>query len=250
MARERERTVAAVPRPVIGLLVVTLALQIAWRASQPDPTARAEALESPPAAATLRAAAFGEPIAFAQWLTLRLQAFDNQPGISIPFAELDYVRLTAWLEAVLDLDPQAQYPLLLASHVYSQVPDMGKQRAMCDFVRDQFARAPNARWRWLAHCAIVAKHRIGDPRLALAYADAVAREARTASNWARQMRIFILEDLGELEAATVLLGGLLDSGEVTDPNEVHFLTGQLEKLRQKQRVGKSSPPSKSRQPDL
>jgi len=34
------------------------------------------------------------------------------------------------------------------------------------------------------------------------------------------MRIFILEDMGELESATVLLGGLLASGEVADPREI------------------------------
>ena len=55
------------------------------------------------------------------------------------------------------------------------------------------------------------------------------------------MRIFILADLGEREAATVLLGGLLASGEVTDPKEIHFLTQRLEELKD---VGKSSSASK------
>ena len=58
------------------------------------------------------------------------------------------------------------------------------------------------------------------------------------------MRIFILEDLGELEAATVLLGGLLASGEITEPKEIHFLTQRLEQMKD---VGKSSPPSGTRQ---
>ena len=78
-----------------------------------------------------------------------------------------------------------------------------------------------------------------DTRLALSYAEAITREARLASNWARQMRIFILEDLGELEAATVLLGGLLASGEVTEPKEIHFLTERLKELKA---AGKSSSP--------
>ena len=134
----------------------------------------------------------------------------------------------------------------MASQIYGQIlEDEAKQRRMCAFVRQQFDRDPNRRWRWLAHCAIMAKHRFRDGRLALSYAEAISRDARLASNWARQMRIFILEDLGELEAATVLLGGLLASGEVSDPKELHFLT---EKLGQLKGDGKSSPPSKSRQP--
>ena len=40
-----------------------------------------------------------------------------------------------------------------------------------------------------------------------------------------------------------LLGGLLASGEVTDPKEIHFLTEKLEQLKTD---GKSSHPSESR----
>lgn len=244
MRRSDERPIGMVPKPVLGLLTVALALQIAWQALQPKPSARAEALGAPAAPAALRAIALGEPIALAQLLTLYLQAFDNQPGVSIPFSELDYARVRNWLDAILALDPLGQYPLLMASQVYSQVPDEAKQRLMCEFVRRQFDADPDRRWRWLAQCAIIVKHRLRDPRLALSYAEAITRDARRASNWARQMRIFILEDLGETEAATVLLGGLLASGEVTDPKEIHFLTQRLEKLKA---AGKPSAASGSRQ---
>jgi hypothetical protein len=239
-----ERAISIVPRPVAALLVLALCLQVGWQALQGRPSARPEALEAPPTPRALRVMAFGEPIALAQVLTLYLQAYDNQPGISIPFLDLDYSRVAAWLDAILALDPVGQYPLLMASRIYSQVPDAGKQRQMCEFVRRQFDADPDRRWRWLAHCAIVAKHRLGDQRLALSYADAITRRARFASSWARQMRIFILEDLGEIEAATVLLGGLLASGEITDPREIHFLTEQLERMKA---VEKSSPPTENRQ---
>ena len=55
------------------------------------------------------------------------------------------------------------------------------------------------------------------------------------------MQVFILEDLGEREAATVLLGGLLAGGEVTEPSEIHFLTQKLEELKS---AGNSSGSSK------
>jgi hypothetical protein len=243
--RETERRIGEVPRWVLLLLAAAFCTQVAWQTLQPRPDARAEALGAPPATALLRPLAFGEPIAFAQLLMLYLQAFDNQPGVSIPFLELDYARVVAWLGTILELDPVGQYPLLMASQVYAQVPDAAKQRRMCEFVRTEFAHDPERRWRWLAHCAIMAKHRLGDVRLALSYADTVARHARHASNWARQMRIFILEDLGELEAAKVLLGGLLASGEVTEPKEIHFL---MERLKVLESAGKASPPPETRHP--
>lgn len=242
MKGSSERPLSSVPRPVLVVLAIALCLQVALQAMQPKPIARAETLGAPAAPATLKAFSLGEPIALAHLLTLYLQAFDNQPGISIPFLELDYNRVIAWLKAILALDPVSQYPLLMASQLYGQVPDRAKRRRMCDLVLEEFARDPDRRWRWLAHCAIMAKHRLRDTRLALTYADAIGYAAHRAPNWARQLRIFILEDMGEVEAATILLGGLLASGEVTDPREIHFLTQRLEDLKA---AGKSSQPSKN-----
>ena len=82
---------------------------------------------------------------------LYLQAFDNQPGISIPFMQLDYPRVAQWLDASLDLDPLTQYPLLMASQLYAQVPDETRTRYMFEFVYRRFLEDPNRRWRWLAH---------------------------------------------------------------------------------------------------
>ena len=233
-----ERSLADVPRAVWLTLLAALALQIAWQGAQPRPVASAAALEAPPPLAALRVASIGEPIVLAQLTTLYLQAFDNQPGISIPFRDLDYRRVTQWLATILALDPAGQYPLLMAAQVYSQVPDPARERLMLEFVHEQFVLDPNRRWRWLAHAAIMAKHRLHDDPLALRYAHDIARLATQAPGWARQMHIFILEDLGEVESAKILLGGLLASGEIKDERELHFLTQRLEELKNAE---KSSP---------
>ena len=200
---------------------------------------RRAALQAPLPVPALRVMSVGEPQALSQMLTLYLQAFDNQPGVSIPFAELDYARVSAWLRAALALDPAAQYPLMMASQLYGQVLDETRQRSMCEFVHQAFLDRPNARWRWLAHCAIMARHRMKDLPLALRYAEDIARHAGKASGWARQMRIFLLEDMGEVERAAVLLGGLLANKEVSDAQELHFLTEQLEKLKGASNVSKN-----------
>src|SRR5688572_31369932 len=112
MLHSVERPVASVPPWVLVLLSVSFCLQVAWQWQLPKPVARAEALGDPPAPAALRVAALGEPIALAQMTMLYLQAFDNQPGVSVPYHDLDYARVTAWLDAILELDPLGQYPLL------------------------------------------------------------------------------------------------------------------------------------------
>jgi len=226
-----ERPLGAVPRSVWLILFPALILQIAWQWSQPKPVATAAALTAPPPVAALRVASIGEPVVLAHLMTLYLQAFDNQPGISIPFRDLDYQRVKQWLETILELDAVGQYPLLMAAQVYSQVPDPTRERLMLEFVHQQFLRDPDRRWRWLAHAAIMAKHRLHDNALALRYARDIAQYARAAPHWAQQMQIFILEDIGEIESAKILLGGLLASGEIKDKHELHFLLQRLEAMK-------------------
>ena len=235
IAASRERPLSAVPKPAVALLAAALALQILWHGLRPAPQARAEDLPAPPSALTVRAASLDEPLVASKLLMLWLQAFDNPPGISIAFRDLDYPRVIAWLGCILELDPRSQYPLLAAARLYGEIPVPDKQKQMFEFVHQEFLKDPNRRWPWLAQAVISAKHRVKDPQLALRYARALADHARgpNVPHWAQQMHIFILEDLGELESAKVLLGGLLESGTLSDPSEIRFLQRRLEELEAK-----------------
>jgi len=220
------------PLPVIGAVVLGLALQLGWHAYSTRVTAKAVPLNPPPSLGSLRVSALGDPTVAAKLLMLWLQAFDNQPGLSIPFKDLDYREVAAWLDRIIELDPRARYPLLVASRVYASVPDRQKQRLMLDFVYRKFQEDPDRRWRWLAQAALIAKHRLGDLPLALKYARAITERATGPGVpfWARDMTAIILEDMGELEAARILVGGLLAAGSITDPHEIRFLRKKLAEL--------------------
>jgi hypothetical protein len=237
-----DRSLSAVPSSVRWALAGLLVLQIAFAALQPPPRADAQALPALPSTPALRAASLGDPVPLAQMLTLYLQAFDNQPGISIPFLQLDYARVEQWLGRILELDPRGQYPLLLAAQVYAQVPDERRQRRMLEFVYARFLDDPDRRWPWLAHAAIMARHRLNDMPLALRYATALRTHASGPGvpAWARQMEIFLYEDMGEHQAAKVLLGGMLASGTVTDPHELAFLVRRLEQLEAAEKSSEAS----------
>jgi hypothetical protein len=231
----RERPISAVPKSALLLLALALSLQLAWHVSQPPPRAIAERLPPAPSLTALKLGSFGEPIALAKVLMLYLQAFDSQPGISLPFRKLDYSKLQTWLQRILELDPQGQYPLFAASRLYGEVPDPLKQRAIFDFIYQQFLIDPNRRWPWLAQAAVTARHELKDLPLALKYAQAIRLHAtgNQVPSWAKQMEIFLLEDMNELERAKILLGGLLHSGQITDPHEIRFLEERLKQLELK-----------------
>ena len=231
-AGSRERPVAAVPPAVRWMLAAALALQVGWHAWRPDPRAEAQPLGPVPAADVLQVAALGDRAALARMLMLGLLVHDRQPGLSIPFMRLDYERVAGWLDAIIDLDPRADAPLLAAARLYGSVSDPGRQRTMFALVHRRFLEDPDRRWPWLAHAAVMAKHRLGDSMLALRYARAVTEHATGphVPAWVRDMSALIAADIGELETARIIIGGLLHGGRVRDPREVRFLGARLEEI--------------------
>jgi hypothetical protein len=228
----RERPLSSVPIAVVLLLAAALCAQIGLHVRRPPPQPRAQDLTPPPSLPALRIASLGEPVALAKLLMLDLQAFDKQPGVSLLYRDMNYSRLSDWLTRILQLDPRAQYPLFIASRVYGEVPDEARQRIMLDFVYCQFLLDPNLRWAPLAHAAVIAKHRLHDLPLARHYAQALRVHAtgNDVPAWARQMEIFLLEDMNEIDSAKILLGGLLQSGQITDLHEAQFLKQKLDEL--------------------
>lgn len=241
MSVGQERPLTAVPRWVLLALACALATQIAWQSQRQFSAPAATDLPHAPSPAALRLLAFGETAAFARLAMLWLQAFDSRGDNATPYQRLDYGRLTNWLRAILAVDPRSAYPLFAAARVYAENVGADKARRMFDFIFDEFARDPNARWPSLAHAALLAKHRLSDLPLARRYAAAIQRQTTDPSipSWAKQMEIFILEDMNELEAAKVMLGGLLATGRIRDPEERRFLESRLAEIEQ--RIGGGKP---------
>ncbi|HEX5093492.1 MAG TPA: hypothetical protein VFV84_12470 [Burkholderiales bacterium] len=229
---DRERPLSQVPGWIWTFLGGALAAQVALQAHRPPLATAAGDLPPAPRGLALRAASLGEPAAGARLAMLYVQAFDLGAGNSLPYQRLDYHRLRDWLQAILDADPRSSYALFSAVRVYAEAGDPGRIRLMLDFVHQAFLKDPNRRWQWLAQAAYVAKHRLRDLPLARRYAADLERLTTDPSIplWARQMQIFIAEDMNELEAAKIMIGGLLESGKLQDPGERQFLKQRLEEL--------------------
>jgi hypothetical protein len=219
-----ERRLSEIPRWLWALLGVALLIQVTWHAERGPYAKAASELPPPPSAAALRLASFGEPEAGARIAMLFVQ--------SRAHTKIDYQRLVGWLAAILELDPRSDYPLFAAARIYAEHRDPERARMALEFVHQAFLRDPNRRWAAAAHGALVAKHRLRDLPLARRYAAAIDQHttALHVPLWAKQMEIFILEDMNQLEAARIMLGGLLQSGQIDDPAEARFLAGRLKDL--------------------
>ena len=238
-----ERPVSAVPGWIACLLALAAATQIASQFAQRARAPSAADLPNAPPVQALRLANLGEPAALARLAMIWLQAFDSSGDNTVAYRQLDYARLVAWLRAILATDPRSEYPLFAASRIYAEIADPAKARLIFDFIYESFSADPNRRWPALAHAALLAKHRLHDLPLARRYAAAIQRLATDESVplWARQMEVFILEDMNELEAAKVMLGGMLAAGRIRDPQERRFLQGRLEELEQRLKGRQQAP---------
>jgi hypothetical protein len=225
----RERPVSAVPRLVVSLFVIALLLQILWHTQQSKPVAKATELSTAPSLAMLKAFSLGDPVSLSRLLMLRIQSFDSQPGISIPFSKLDYEKVVSWLGLISGLDPNSQYPYLIAARVYAQVQVPDKKRIMLNFVHEGFLQNPDLQWPAMVHAVFIAKHRLEDLELALKYAKDIRLHVKRDDipSWVRQMELFVLEEMGDLESARVLLGGFLESGLIESEREFRFLQDRL-----------------------
>lgn len=230
-----ERPLTQVPARLWLALALLGAAQVAGVLLHGTPPRSAEDLPPVPRAQVLRAAALGESAALARLAMIYLQAFDLSGANDIAYRNLDYGRLTGWLRAVLQLDPRSEYTLFSAARIYAENQDGSRSRVALAFVHESFLQDPNRRWPWLAHAALLARHRLHDLPLARRYAADIARLATSPEvpDWARQMEIFVLEDMNELEAAKVLLGGMLAAGRIRDPAERRFLELRLQQMEEK-----------------
>jgi hypothetical protein len=233
--KTRQRPATSISRWILCLLAASFLIQVGWKAQVRPGNPLAEDLPVAPRLEAMHVAALGEPATFARLAMLYLQSFDYNGSNALPYRKLDYGRLIGWLTTIQALDPLSNYPLFAAARVYAEVPDPVRQRMMLEYIYAEFQLDPKRRWPAAAHAALVAKHRLKDLPLALKYARGIEQLA-TANDvplWAKQMEIFILEDMNEVEAARIMLGGLLATGRITDPAEKQFLEHRLKMMDQR-----------------
>lgn len=228
--RRGERSILEVPWPLLAGFILVLGVQlISHNYSVSDQSERYRPLARPFDATIYQGLAMGSEQLFSYLLAIRLQLHDNQSGRHIRYRYIDYYLLINWLDEIHQLNPRSEYPMMLASRVYSQTKDKQRLRLILNYIDRAFMAEPQLHWRHQAEATVIAKHQLDDLELALQMAQRLADlpQSILMPRWARDMQFLLLGELNEFESALVIIDALLKSDAVNDPDEKRFLQEKL-----------------------
>ncbi len=234
--RRSERPILSLPPLLLLGLAVLLALQVLYHHLGRERFEMAyQELGKPLSVQAYRGMAMGSEQLLGYLLAIRLQLHDNQAGRHFRYSLIDYHRLIEWLERISVVSPGTEYPMLLASRVYSSTLDREQLRLILDFIQRRFDDDPQLHWRRLAEASVLARHRLDDLELALAMAGKLARQPASVKmpGWARDIEILLLAELDEHQAAVTIIEAMLQSNAIIDPDEKRFLESKLLEYQQK-----------------
>ena len=234
--RRSERPILQLPRLLLLVFLVLLGIQTCYHHARKSGFESSYKVLAPPFDASIyRSIAMGSEQLLGYLLAVRLQLHDSQAGQHFVYSQIDYHVLVDWLEQISLVSPGTEYPMLLASRVYTTTRDQQRLRLILDFIQRRFDDDPQLHWRRLAEASVIAKHRLADLELALKLAEEIARQPAHLKipPWARDIQFLLLADLNELESAIAIVQSLLQTNAVQDPDERRFLEGKLSEFQQK-----------------
>ena len=234
--RRSERPLSQIPLSVLLGFVGVLLVQIVVHQNLQNRTSvYYQPLTKPYSAKIYQGIAMGSNQLASYLLTMRLQLHDNQAGRHVSYRLLNYTVLVEWLYLLNELNLESEYPMMLASRVYSQTRDKEQLRLLLSYIDETFKQHPQKHWRRQAESTVTAKHQLGDKELALAMAASLAEQPDDIKmpHWARDIQFLLLADLNQFESATAIIQALLHGESIVDPDELRFLREKLLMFQQK-----------------
>lgn len=205
------------------LLAVMAAAQLTfwWQTHQIRP--KMTIVPEAPDARTADALALGDHQFYFRYNGFLLQNFGDGFGRTTPLKDYDYARLAAWFRLMDAMDSTSNFVPFLATYYYSQSQHTPDVRYVVDYLYEHSLRDPGRNWWWLAQAVYLARHKLEDKDLALEIAKVLSDASGDIPFWARQLPAYILESMGEKQAAYGIMKGVLDHYEEIPPEELRYM---------------------------
>ncbi len=222
----------AIPVKALVAVLLALGLQVAFWSQTRDLRAGWEGVPPVPSPKVALALALGDRQFLYRASAFALQNMGDEGGRVTPLRDYDYRRLGRWFRLLDGFDAESEYLPFLVGYYFSQSTDKEDVRVVIGYLAGIATRDPERNWRWLMHAVYLARHRVGDMRLALDLAyRAAALDAPGIPVWTKQMPAFVLADVGEKEAARDLLEEILKDPNIP-PEEANFMRDYIDRRLQ------------------
>lgn len=191
---------------------------------------RWEGVPPPPTKAGALMMTLGDPEFSYRVLANTLQDLGNIGRDMAPLKNYNYERLGKWFFLLHELDPASDHVPFLAAYYFgaTKVP---KDAAVVENYLSVVGQIPvGGKWRWLAHAAYLAQHRMNNLDLALDLAyklKKMSEQGVEMPQWARQMPAFVLTVKGNREASKKLMENMLVTDKSALPAEVNTMKAYL-----------------------
>lgn len=211
------------------VFALLLGLNLAFWAGSRDVYSKWEGVPPVPSPRGAITMTLGDPEFSYRFLAITLQNLGDTGRDITPLKGYNYERLGQWFFLLHQLDPASDHVPMVAAYYFggTRVPKDAAQ--VVKYLSTAGNIPVGEKWRWLAHAAFMAQHKMHDLTLALDLAYKLAKMPNSAEmpQWARQMPAFILSEKGDKAAARKLMENMLVTEKNMHPNEINFIKAYL-----------------------
>lgn len=223
------------------LLIIFLGLQIFFWSFAQDEKPNLGIMPVLPSQAEIEALSFGDKQLYFRAMAMNLQMAGDTFGRTTPLKDYDYPELLEWFRMMDTLDWRSNFIPSIAAYYFSRTQNTPDVKYMVEYLLEHGLRDPEEKWWWLSQGIYLANHVIKDKESAFKMAQALKTVEKDIPMWARQMEVFLREDLGETGAAEEvmceIIAGNVDWDAIPE-QELNFMTHFFEE-RLKTVEGKS-----------
>lgn len=213
------------------LLVAIFAAQVLVASTMLEYRERTEPITIPPSYETGLAVSLGDGEFFFRSSAMHLTNAGVSGGQTIPLKDLDFARLQEWFFLLDRFDSRSNLIPVLAGYWFGFTQYRPDARYIIDYLLARAENDPEQAWRWRLQAIYLAKHRVEDLDLALEIAEATAAtDDPNAPFFLKQMPAFVLEDMGEEEAALILLKTIMATHPDLPDDEARFLQIAIDRM--------------------
>lgn len=162
-------------------------------------------------------------------ISMMIQNLGSTGGRVTPVKDYDFEKLGGWFMLNHKLDPASNLTPYMAAYYFGASQDPTKIRPVINYLRVAGNSAEGEKWRWLLQGIYLARFKLKDLSLAMEMSEELAAiEKEDMPDWTRRMKVNVLNQQGEKEAALQLMLGILkDKSDKLHPNEVNAMVGYI-----------------------